>query len=163
MCFGVALRARAPKSLSAFAKKLITPRCGAEQNHPFRTNPTRRIVVGSFSVANSGLTSREITKSRNFNTCANRARNSRRISTSIFKDLNMPRINTYRKSGAPLGRAKVYLQDELLRVNKDPGLPPRTSSSPRTSTNRMSFAALKEVVREPRDDNEVAGGLRDST
>jgi len=27
----------------------------------------------------------------------------------------------------------------------------------------MSFAALKEVVREPRDDNEVAGGLRDST
>jgi hypothetical protein len=34
---------------------------------------------------------------RNLNTCAKRTRNSRRISTSILKDLNMPGISTYTK------------------------------------------------------------------
>ena len=41
------------------------------------------------------------------NTRANRARNSRRISTSVFKDLNLLRINTYRNKFWPPPRKIV--------------------------------------------------------
>jgi hypothetical protein len=67
----------------------------------------------------------ERAKPRIMNTCANRDRNSRRISTSVLQDFKPCRINTYRKMGPE-------------------GPPLRTASSPRTSTNRMSFAALKK-------------------
>ncbi len=93
------------RALLGFIKKLITLRCGAGQNHPFRTNPIRRILPETCSVATFGRKRRQETKSRNFNTCKNWARNSRRISTSIFQDLNMPRINTSRKT--PSGESRV--------------------------------------------------------
>ena len=79
------------------AKKFTTPRCRAKQNHLFRTNRAHRIPPQSFSVASLGLRASKLSKSRNFNTSANRLRNSRRINTSVFQDLKLPGMNTYQK------------------------------------------------------------------
>jgi hypothetical protein len=58
-------------------------------------------------------------------TCGKGGRNSRRISTSVLKDLKLFRMSTYRKSdegssAANVYRpaAKVYQQDELPPCNK---------------------------------------------
>ena len=92
---------------------------------------------------------------RNLNTCAKRTRNSRRISTSILKDLNMPGISTYTKiisaevcssgrtahlfsSGRPevfhlAGRSCCFLPDfQLLTVNSEPTSNSRTISTSET-------------------------------
>ena len=92
---------------------------------------------------------------RNLNTCAKRTRNSRRINTSILKDLNMPGISTYTKiisaevcssgrtahlvsSGRPevfhlAGRSSCFLPDfQLLTVNSEP-----TSNASRISTSKI--------------------------
>jgi hypothetical protein len=92
---------------------------------------------------------------RNLNTCAERTRNSRRITTSILKDLNMPGISTYTKiisaegcssgrtahlfsSGRPevfhlAGRSCCFLPDfQLSTVNSEPTSNSRTISTSET-------------------------------
>lgn len=85
------------KALLAALKKFTTPSCGAKQNHVFRTNRKPRILPRRFSDLSSVPKKRQITKSPNFNTCANRSRNSHSISTSNFQDLKLLGINTYEK------------------------------------------------------------------
>jgi hypothetical protein len=51
---------------------------------------------------------------RNLNTCAKRTRNSRGISTSILKDLNMPGISTYTKIIARLDVLGPPLKDAVI-------------------------------------------------
>ena len=86
----------------AFAKNLNTPRSGAQQNDLFRTNrtPLARSFVAQALLPVLPIADRSVpeTKLRIMNTSANRARNSRRMSSSVFIDLNPLRISTSRKN-----------------------------------------------------------------
>ena len=86
----------------AFAKNLNTPRSGAQQNDLFRTNrtPLARSFVAQALLPVLPIADRSVpeTKLRIMNTSANRARNPRRMSSSVFKDLNPLGMSTYRKN-----------------------------------------------------------------
>ena len=86
----------------ASPKKISTPQRGARQNHSFRTNrtPLARSFVAQALLPVPPITDRSVpeTKLRNMNTSANRARNPRRMSSSVFIDLNPLRMSTSRKN-----------------------------------------------------------------
>ena len=67
----------------------------------FRINTYRNKTIEqqNFRVPLLSSQARPARESLSTNACANRARKSRRISTSVFKDLKVPRISTCRKLG----------------------------------------------------------------
>jgi hypothetical protein len=90
-------------------KKSTTPSCQPQQTDLLRTIfnfglPQPHLVAqgaASFAGPEALLPVPKTlpeAKLRIISTCANPARNSRKINTSILKNLNVPRINTYRKS-----------------------------------------------------------------
>ena len=81
----------------ASPKKFTTANFRAGQNHSFRINSSRRILLLIFSIGNFHAETTRRTKLPIMNTSGNRARNPRRMSSSVFKDLNLPGINTYKK------------------------------------------------------------------
>ena len=88
--------------MHASPKKFSTPNLRAGQNHSFRTNrtPLARSFVAQALLPVLPIADRSVpeTKPRIICTSANRARNPRRMSSSVFKDLNLLGMSTYRKN-----------------------------------------------------------------
>ncbi len=86
----------------ASRKKFSTPSREPRQNHLIRTNrtPLARSFVAQALLPVLPIADRSVpeTKLRIMNTSANRARNPRRMSSSVFIDLNPLRMSTSRKN-----------------------------------------------------------------
>ena len=86
----------------ASPKKFTTANLRAGQNHSFRTNrtPLARSFVAQALLPVLPIADRSVpeTKLRIMNTSANRARNPRRMNSSVFKDLNPLGMSTSRKN-----------------------------------------------------------------
>jgi hypothetical protein len=149
------------KSLLAASKKFTTPRCAAKQNHLFRTNrapgtsfvaqvsPTvfcrtgdLRLFLAPPSLSECPEIPRSV-KSRNFSTCAHGARNPCRISTSIFKDLKLPRINTCRNKTIERQNFCVPLWSSQARPARDLSTNPCANHA--RNSSRISTSVFKDL------------------
>ena len=149
------------KELPPFSKKLTTPSCGAKQNHLFRTNrasgasfvaqvsPTvfcragdLRLFLAPPSLGECAEIPRSV-KSRNFTTCAHGVRNPRRISTSILKDLKLPRINTCRNKTIEQQNFHVPLLSSQARPARDLSTNPCANHA--RKSRRISTSVFKDL------------------
>lgn len=81
----------------------------------------RQSLVGSRFIAFHCEPSTCALKASQMNVCTTSAQQLSQNQHLQLGKLNSRRMNTCRKNGAPPGRAKVYPQDELLRVKKGRG------------------------------------------
>ena len=81
-------------------------------------------------------------------TCAKRTRNSRRISTSIFKDLKLLKINTYTKIIARVGVLFPPLEDPDIR-SEPIRMYPRVRSSPEMVSSRVPLFGTRDLLSGP--------------
>jgi hypothetical protein len=153
------------KPLQAVFKKITTPRRRASQNHPIRTNRSpgtffvpHRAAPGVraphnpdsgpqafFSSSDKILSASQAQHAnlRNFNTCTNCVRNSRRISTSVLQDLKLLRISTYRNKTLSQQNFRVPLWSSQARPMKP--LSTNTHTNCARNSRRISTYILQDL------------------